>query len=63
MLYLCVIYSDTNREAVLISGGCPYLITQLKRCSDVSTDDSRSARVKAVTCGCVLNLTNNNGKV
>ncbi len=62
-LSVLILISDANREAVLVSGGCPYLIAQLTRCSDVSTADSQSVRVKRVTCGCVLNLANDNGNI
>ena len=54
--------ADINRETVLSNEGCPYLIDQLTRCLDASTPDSQSDRIKCVTCGCILNLSNENGE-
>ncbi|XP_064392703.1 rap1 GTPase-GDP dissociation stimulator 1-like [Halichondria panicea] len=59
---LCIDH-DSNREAVLVTGGCPFLIAQLTRCADTTTADSQSVKVKCVTCGCILNLANDNEKL
>ena len=56
-------YSDHNREAVLSSGGCKLLFEQLSRCLDDSSEDGQSDRIKCITCGCILNLANDNGTI
>lgn len=54
--------SDHNREVVLSTGGCPLLIDQLSRCLDNTGEDGQSDRIKCVTCGCILNIANDNGQ-
>lgn len=57
----CVIYSDSNREAILRLGGCELLIDELSRCTDNTAEDMKSDRIKCIVCGCILNVANDNG--
>ena len=56
-----LLHSDDNRELVLSSGGCPLLVNQLMSCSSLPTEEEFD-RLKCVTCGCLLNVANGNGK-
>ena len=52
---------DANRGQVLSSGGCPLLVGLLASCCSLPTDGGHE-RLKCVTCGCILNVANQNGE-
>lgn len=54
--------TDPNRNLVLSSGGCPLLVTSLTNCSSLPAEKQYN-RLKCVACGCLLNVSNDNGTV
>jgi hypothetical protein len=53
---------DGNRELVLSSGGCPLLVNQLTSCTLLPAEKEHD-RLKCVSCGCLLNVVNENAKL
>ena len=51
---------DDNRGLVKSSGGLPLLMSLAEHVSALPVEQSR-VRLKAVLCGCVLNISNQNG--
>jgi len=52
---------DVNREMVLANGGCELLTELVSKCCDPTTEDFNHERYKCVVCGCILNLSADNG--
>ncbi len=52
---------DANREQVLACGGCPLLVDLLALCPSLPAHQE-NVRLKAVACGCLLNVANQNGR-
>jgi len=56
--YFC---AGGNRAQVLESGGCPLLVDIVRHCSSLAAEEV-GERLKYVTCGCLLNVANQNGE-
>lgn len=46
---------------MLESGGCPLLVDIVRHCSSLAAEEV-GERLKYVTCGCLLNVANQNGE-